>query len=379
MLCLGLRICTSVCLCVCVLTASHFRFVLSQLLMLSKLDFFEKFKQLDPDASREEINDAWQEERERQERERERHFILEKLRLQKRDDSKSMLPLPVTLPLALPLTLALTLTLAPSPLPLTLAPRPLLLDLHHVSLCLVNAAITFDEAEQKFNSIALDGTYDTWPAEMLQVFSDRILVSLAELYPNSCEYDEHLHRSPSTIPESLSSVDTEEGGECTEQEIAEPLQPPGLNIASSSSTRAKLPAKLTCKCSKFSAATVGMLKQLTIEHFAAEALSDSHASRQSHLHLKIARQLIRWRFYQTANIQPYTSPSKSLPRRKPAEAKGLTEGYVQNLLSRVVFPLCKELGLTLHDARSYPKVQPFVRFVLTRSMSLTPSTRAVVP
>ena len=64
--------------------------------MLLKLEFLAKYKQLDPDAPREEINDAWEEEleRERQEKERERQFELEKLRLQKGYDSKGMLLLP---------------------------------------------------------------------------------------------------------------------------------------------------------------------------------------------------------------------------------------------------------------------------------------------
>jgi hypothetical protein len=242
---------------------------------------------------------------------------------------------------------------------------------------LINAAITFDDAEQQFETIAPNGTYeDTWPVEELRRFSDRISVSLKINYPNSDVYDKHLKRSPATIPASMSSIDTEGGGN-EEQEVAEPF--PGLKTgaaASTSTTRAKLPAKLTGKCSRFSAATKVMLQQLEIEieHFAAEAFSDKKASQHSHAHLEIARKIIKWRLYQTNNIQAFISPSKSMHLGKPAEAKGLMEEYVQKLLSRVLFPLCKALDLTLHDARSYPKVHSFVVIVLTRAMSLTSSS-----
>lgn len=221
---------------------------------------------------------------------------------------------------------------------------------------MTNAAIIFDAAEQEFNSIALDGTYGTWSIERLLAFSARISATMTTLYPTPGAYDKHLKRPPSTIPESLSSVDTEEG-DAKEQHVAEPMQPPGPGAdAPTSTTRAKLPAKLVGKCSKFSAAKVELLGKFEIAHFAANAFSDKTASPESHVHLEIARKIIKWRFYQTDNIQSFTSPSKSLPRGKPAEAKGLMEDYVQCLLSRVVFPLCQGLGLTLHDARSYPKV-----------------------
>jgi hypothetical protein len=242
---------------------------------------------------------------------------------------------------------------------------------------LINAAITFDDAEQQFDTIAPNGTYeDTWPVEELLRFSDRISVSLKINYPNSDVHDKHLKRSPATIPASMSSIDTEGGGN-EEQEVAEPFV--GLKTgaaASTSTTRAKLPAKLTGECSRFSAATKVMLDQLEIEieHFAAEAFSDKKASQHSHAHLEIARKIIKWRFCQANNIQPFISPSKSMHLGKPAEAKGLMEEYVQNLLSRVLFPLCKALDLTLHDARSYPKVHSFVVIVLTRAMSLTSSS-----
>ena len=225
--------------------------------------------------------------------------------------------------------------------------------------CLANVAITFDASEQRFNSIALDGTYDTWSVERLQAFVRQIEASLTSMYPNSAAYDDHLKRPPSTISESLSAMGSgSEEGENKEQEIAESVELLGT-ANSTSTTRAKLPAKLTGSSSNFSAATVRMLEEsIVIEHFPAKWFSDQCASQQSHLHLEIARKMIKWKFYQTDNIQPFISPSKNSlnTSSKPANPKCLTENYVQKILSRVLFPLCKTLDVTLHDARSYPKV-----------------------
>ena len=58
----------------------------------TKSQFLRGYKNVDPEASREEINQAWAEERERQEKERERQFELENCAYNKQGNQVACFP-----------------------------------------------------------------------------------------------------------------------------------------------------------------------------------------------------------------------------------------------------------------------------------------------
>jgi len=217
-----------------------------------------------------------------------------------------------------------------------------------------SSVISYDDAQQRFNRIADTGSY-TDSTTKLQAFLGQIEAAVQHHYGSKRgDYDSHLDKSPSTVPESDATSSTIDEEAQTEQLLPESMFP----CEYPATTRSSLPAKLIGKADSFSSAKLDL--NVTITHFEENYFKDNDekVSTELRVHLEIARLMIKWRFYQSGNIVPFTSPSKPLknPDERKVKAMGLMESHVQDVLSRVLFPLCNLLGVSVHDARSYPKL-----------------------
>ncbi len=129
-------------------------------------------------------------------------------------------------------------------------------------------------------------------------------------------------------------------------------------------TRRQLPAPLKRTTRTFSRVSHSDLEGKYTQAELKELHFDEKLEVPEHikLYFEIALLLIEWEFHNTKVVQPYLSPSKVVSPQSSEENRsqpyksGLPESRVQAYLSRVLSQICDVLGLTVHDARSFPKL-----------------------
>lgn len=205
--------------------------------------------------------------------------------------------------------------------------------------------ITFEEAQLFFDELSRDGKFTAEEMKSVPIIIGQVLEAIALNYPRARQdlFDYYLINPPSTQSSSHRS-----SSDSTREDSSNPVVFRNRNL---------LPKKLNGPLTPFSSTTATSLGVETVSFPQDTFDTTLMAPDIHHQHMKLARLLIKWSFYSSQNISAFSSPSKPLsPKDDSVKAVRLSESFVQTCFSRVLFPLCEAIGITLHDARSHPKL-----------------------
>ncbi len=184
----------------------------------------------------------------------------------------------------------------------------------------------------------------------LLLFKNRIEIQLEKHYPDRIVF----HNALKTPPSSMSG-DSEDHENKTWDRLEAALDSTGQTA-----TRTSLPHPLEGRTVNFSRATQTQISNCPSVSFDGDAFATVEVTEDMKLHVDIALLMIEWNFHHGKAVQNFESPSKPLrlasPNHTRLEKSELHESIVQKYLSRVLIRLCAAFGMTLHDARSSPKL-----------------------
>lgn len=209
-------------------------------------------------------------------------------------------------------------------------------------------AFNMDDALKRFDAIRMESANQEQDATALRLLKKQIDGYLTDNFLNRSVFVGALDHPPS----SISSVPSNDGVS------KQSLEPP---IGTAETTRVSLPAapKKWENIKQFSSANKETISG--VDYTSRQFNGDNIEIREDlQLHLEVALLLIEYHFHQNKQVQPFESPSKGLSPLSTENTRmkktGLPETLVQTYLSRVLCRVCAVYGVTVHDARSNPKL-----------------------